>query len=475
MISLYQRLRDWQRNPIRDVRSFVRGNVLLARETARFDARASASEFCSRAEPRASAELITATQAWSAREAEARGTAREQDQAAAAEQLEELRQLAGELAHDFNNLLTIMLSIAELMLAGGELSASLARRARTLISATQRAALLTAMLLNVSRREGRPRSEISAHDFVHESLALVRRMVPELELRTQIAADTGVVRADTAQLAQVLASLVLHVRDSMQGEGTVGVCSERVELEGGLAGALEPGAYALVAVGAASELEASLADALRSLSSCTRAAAAQTPSETGRTSGLGLTSALGVVRAARGHLALRRGLGQTPLFMLYLPLLEPAREQNADGPEAQGAGQASTVLVAEDELLVRQLACALLREEGYQVLEASDGLGALELARRHVGPIDLLLTDVTMPHMGGVELAREMQRMFPALSVLYMSGHSEDTLLRQGLARREAHFLPKPFSGSVLAGTVRRMLQASTLRRELTPAPSSPR
>jgi CheY-like chemotaxis protein len=155
---------------------------------------------------------------------------------------------------------------------------------------------------------------------------------------------------------------------------------------------------------------------------------------------------------------------QAPLFLLYLPIQRSSASEWTAGSD----GRPATILVVEDELLVRQLACSLLREEGYTVLEASDGASALALASRHAGSIDLLLTDVTMPHMGGVELARELSRLLPALVVLYMSGHSEESLLRQGLARREAHFLAKPFSGAVLASTVKRMLQSAAVKRSVS-------
>ena len=299
---------------------------------------------------------------------------------------------------------------------------------------------------------------------------MARPSIPELELRTQIAADTGSIQVDTAQLSQVLVNLVIHVRDSLPHDGSVGICSQRVRLRdqdantradasdsfgthaealASTLGRLRPGEYVRISIGAAHDLESSLADA-GSTTTLPNAA------DVGRTSGLGLTSAHGIVRGAGGYIGIGRGQAGTPLFTLYLPLSEQGpgvvEEPVRDAPQ-------STILVAEDEHLVRQLTCALLREEGYQVLEASDGQGALKLASRHQGPINLLLTDVTMPQMGGVELGRELQKKFPGLAVLYMSGHSEDALLRQGLPKREAHLLAKPFSRAALTSAVKRMLQ----------------
>lgn len=366
-----------------------------------------------------------------------------------AAQLEHVTKLAGELAHDFNNLLTIMLSIGELMLVSGELSASLKRRARALISASQRAATLATQLLSLSRKPRGPHPSVPTHGFVQDSLLLARRLIPELEIRTQIAADTGHIQVDTGQLSQVLINLMIHVRDSLPVDGAVGLCSQRAHLRDGLANILRPGEYVQISIGAASDLEHALADGD---STRTQPSAA----DVGRTSGLGLTSAHGIVRGAGGYIGIGRGQGGTPLFTLYLPLThhEPAAPE-----ELEHEGPTSTVLVAEDEHLVRQLTCALLREEGYQVIEASDGKSALHLASHHHGPIHLLLTDVTMPQMGGVELGRELQKRFPELAILYMSGHSEDALLRQGLPKREAHLLAKPFSRAALTSAVKRMLR----------------
>ncbi|MFT3923445.1 MAG: response regulator [Myxococcales bacterium] len=369
-------------------------------------------------------------------------------------QLERVTKLAGELAHDFNNLLTIILSVGELMLVSGELSAGLTRRSRALISASQRAATLATQLLNLSRTTAGPHLSVPTHSFVQESLVLARRLIPELEMRTQIAADTGALEADTAQLSQVLVNLIIHVRDSLPPDGAVGLCSQRATLSESLATGLAPGEYVQISIGAASDLERSLAD---SESNPQPSAAA----DVGRTSGLGLTSAHGIVRAAGGYIGVGRGLGNTPLFTLYLPLSQADRDSAEQTAESD---RGNTILVAEDEHLVRQLTCALLREEGYQVLEASDGANALNLASRHHGPIDLLLTDVTMPQMGGVELGRELQKRFPGLAVLYMSGHSEDALLRQGLPKREAHLLAKPFSRTALTNAVRRMLQQAKVQ-----------
>ncbi len=364
-------------------------------------------------------------------------------------QLEHLTKLAGEIAHDLNNLLTIILSVGELMLVSGELGSSLKRRARALVSASQRAATLATQLLALSRSPQGRHESVPTHVFVQDALDHAHRLIPELEARTQIAADTGFIEADTAQLAQVLINLIIHVRDSLPGDGAVGICSERVCLEEPPTSALKPGEFVRIAIGPASDLERSLADTDPPR---TQPAAF----DLGRTSGLGLTSAHGIVRSAGGFIGIGRGQGGAPLFTLYLPL---AAESFASRPDLERTPPANTVLVAEDEQLVRQLTCALLREEGYQVIEAADGQSALELASLHAGPIDLLLTDVTMPQMGGVELGRELQKIYPDLSVLYMSGHSEDTLLRQGLPKREAHLLAKPFSRSALTSAVKRMLQ----------------
>jgi CheY-like chemotaxis protein len=366
-----------------------------------------------------------------------------------ASQLEHLKKLAGELAHDFNNLLTIILSVSELMLVSGDLSSGLKRRARALVSASQRAATLATQLLSLSRGPQGPQEDVPTHVFVQDALDQARRLIPELEARTQIAADAGSIQVDTTQLAQVLINLVIHVRDSLPNDDAVGICSQRIQLDDPPVSTLKPGAYVQISIGPASDLELSLADADPTR---TQPAAA----DIGRTSGLGLTSAHGVVRGAGGYIGIGRGHGGAPLFTLYLPLVAPTHSLP---PEADRNAPAMTVLVAEDEHLVRQLTCALLREEGYEVIEAADGQSALQLASRYPGNIDLLLTDVTMPLMGGVELGRELQKIYPGLAVLYMSGHSEDALLRQGLPKREAHLLAKPFSRSALTSAVKRMLQ----------------
>jgi PAS domain S-box-containing protein len=372
------------------------------------------------------------------------------------QKMEAVGRLAGGVAHDFNNLLTVINGYGELLLdrlAPGDPARELMRE---MTRAGERATSLTRQLLTFSRQQAVEHSVLDLNAVVADVTKMLRRLIGEdIELANVPAPALGSVRADPGQLEQILINLAVNARDAMPQGGRLTIETGIVELDDAYARShpdVRPGPYALLAV----------SDTGTGMDEQTRSHIFEpffTTKEAGKGTGLGLAVVHGIVRQAGGHVEVYSEPGRGSTFKVYLPRAEEApRPARPTGDLPRNTSGTETVLLVEDAEMVRLVARHALQIGGYTVLEASDGEAALRVAEGHAGRIDLLLTDVVMPRMGGRELAERLTRARPGLRVLYLSGYTDEAVVRHGLLEADAAFLQKPFSPASLAAKVRAVL-----------------
>ena len=321
--------------------------------------------------------------------------------------------------------------------------------------AGDRAATLTKQLLAFSRRQILQTRAIDLNAAIAGIEPMLRRLIGEdIMIVTQLAPEVGQVSADVGQLEQVLMNLAVNARDAMPDGGTLMVhTSEVVVPDLAPPGcALTPGRYAMLAV----------ADTGVGMDKTTLGRVFEpffTTKEQGKGTGLGLATVYGVVQQSGGAVTAESQPGQGSVFRVYLPCVRGVSIVEAPAaPVATPPRGTETILVVEDEDAVRSLARRILGARGYRIIEARNGRDALDRARTAGGEIDLVLTDVVMPEMGGRELAEALTRERPETRVLFMSGYTDDDILRRGLNAPGAAFLHKPFTVHELTDTVRRTL-----------------
>jgi len=374
-----------------------------------------------------------------------------------AQRLEAVGRLAGGVAHDFNNLLTSIEAAAHLLLEDLDEANPLRSEAEEIGRAAERAARLTAQLLAFSRRQVmQPRTLASGHLLSSMEGVLKRLAGTAVEVRLELDPDAGHVRVDPAQLEQAIVNLVANARDAMAGGGRITVRARGVRLDAveaaGLSTELAAGAYvALEVEDTGAGLEADQLDKIFDPFYTTKDRASGV--------GLGLSTAHGIVRQSDGHIAVASEPGRGTRFTIYLPRV--AAGSSHDG-EAAGSSfvthGSETLLLVDDEPSIRRLARKVLDRQGYTVLEAGDGVEAIEVLERHDGPVDLVISDVVMPRMGGGELASRLASARPELPVLLISGYAEDPNVRQSIADSGSAFLEKPFTPNALARKVRSII-----------------
>jgi signal transduction histidine kinase/CheY-like chemotaxis protein len=374
-----------------------------------------------------------------------------------AQRLEAVGALAGGVAHDFNNLLTVIIGFSEVALSGldeGEPTHEMIQEVR---KAGKRAAALTRQLLAFSRKQVLAPVVLDLNALVSEAVKWLGRLIGEhISVRTVLAPALGQVRADPGQLEQVLMNLVVNACDAMPTGGQLTIETRNVERgpSPGQPGTDEPpGPSVLLAV----------RDTGCGMDEATKARLFEpffTTKEIGKGTGLGLATVYGIVKQSGGSIEVASAPGRGSTFKIYLPRLAqeaaPARGSHSEQHVLpRGTG---TILLVEDEEAVRSLGGLALRSAGYTVLEVRDGEEALAGCQRHPEPIDLLVTDVVMPKIGGRQLADRVACLRPSLKVLYTSGYTDDTMLRHGVEGTETTFLQKPFTPSVLVSKVTEVL-----------------
>ncbi len=376
-----------------------------------------------------------------------------------AQRMEGIGRLAGGIAHDFNNLLTAILGHAEMaqddVPQGDPARSNIAEITR----AAQRAADLTRQLLAFARRQIIEPRVVNLNDLVLNVDRMLRRLLGEdVALVTVQEPDPWRVRIDPGQFEQVLLNLAVNARDAMPAGGTLVIETRNVHLDEAFARqhtTVLPGPHVLLAVsdtgiGMDADVLAHIFEPFF------------TTKEVGKGTGLGLATCYGIVKQNRGSIWVdsERGTGTT--FRIYLPRVDavPPPEETSEAPVTEQPRGSETVLLVEDEVLVRNLAADALRRQGYQVLTASTGLEALELTVQMLHPIDLLVTDVVMPQMGGEQLAARLLAAQPALKVLFISGYADVAVAQHGTVLPGTALLQKPFTPGQLVHRVRELLDA---------------
>jgi PAS domain S-box-containing protein len=378
-----------------------------------------------------------------------------EDQFRQAQKMEAIGRLAGGVAHDFNNLLTVINGYGELVL--GALPAINPNRelVREIVAAGERAAGLTRQLLAFSRKAILKPKVLDLTTVVTDVERMLRRIVGEdIQLTVVSDPEVGAIKADPGQVEQVILNLVVNARDAMPTGGRLTIEVRNVELDETYARDhtdARPGSHVLLAV----------TDAGCGMDTATIARIFEpffsTKGEHG--TGLGLATVHGIVRQAGGHVAVYSEVGHGTTFKVYLPRVEqrPSLGKSHHNLALMPRGS-ETILLVEDEDGVRVLARRVLQSSGYALLEARDGAEAVRIAEEHLGQIDLLVTDVVMPRLDGRVVAERVTEMHPGIKVLFLSGYTDDAVVRHGILEAEVAFLQKPFTPTSLAAKIREVL-----------------
>lgn len=372
-----------------------------------------------------------------------------------AQKMEAIGRLAGGVAHDFNNLLTAIGGYSALALL--EFSPEDPRREylEEIQRAGERGASLTKQLLAAGRKQTQPPRLLDVNAVIDDLTSLLRRVIGEdVELEWTRASGPAVVLADAGQIEQIVMNLAVNARDAMPRGGALAItsASERVAANDPRNHSGEAGSYVVLRV----------TDSGQGIDSHTLAHMFEpffTTKDPGKGTGLGLSTVYGIVEQLGGFIDVQTEVGQGSTFAIYLPERDrgsPSTHPQSIAPLARGGSE--TVLLVEDESQVRELVYAVLKARGYNVLSADSGNDALRVEEGFSGRIDLLVTDVVMPGKSGRELAEQLLALRPELKVLFMSGYTDDAMLRHGVMSPGSAFIQKPFALEELLGRVRSLL-----------------
>jgi signal transduction histidine kinase len=373
-----------------------------------------------------------------------------------AQRMEAVVHLTGGVAHDFNNLLMVISSYAGFVMDQLPEGSPAREDVQVIQDSAARAAELTNQLLAFGRRQVQQLEILNLNGVVSALDKMLRRVIGEdIDLVSALDPELGWVKADRMQVEQILMNIVVNARDAMPQGGRLVIDTANAEVDAAAARALDdqvpPGSHVMLAV----------RDSGTGMDEATRLRIFEpffTTKERTRATGLGLSTVYGMVKQSDGHIFVSSELGRGTCFQIYYPRVE---ETGAGGHAALRAGGLrgrETVLVVEDEELVRVAARRILERHGYVVLEAADGPAALALSEQHEAAIELMITDVVMPKMNGRELARRIVALRPTIKVIYVSGYADDAIGEDRLLRGGAAYLQKPFSPDALLRKVRELL-----------------
>jgi hypothetical protein len=376
-----------------------------------------------------------------------------------AQKMEAVGRLAGGVAHDFNNLLMVIKGHTELLMNALPPADSMARKITQIDRAADRAAALTKQLLAFSRMQVLQPRVMNLNGVVEDMGKLLPRLIGEdVELGIRTAPDLGAIRADASQMEQIIMNLAVNARDAMPSGGRLMIETSNAELDrtyNSTHPIVKPGRYVVLAVsdtgtGMDADTEAHIFEPFF------------TTKEPGKGTGLGLSTVYGVVKQSGGFIWVYSELGKGTSFKIYLPRVDqPEDKANTALPFAEAPRGTETILLAEDEQDVREVAREFLESGGYTVIEAKNGAEALRLAVEHEAVIDLLVSDMVMPGMTGKELARQLKQQQSSVCVVYMSGYTEQTATETAEADDHMLLLTKPFSRGAILRTVREALNAA--------------
>ena len=376
-----------------------------------------------------------------------------------AQKMEAIGQLAGGVAHDFNNLLTVINGYSDLLLNHLSPGDPMRQLLTEICRAGERAGVLTRQLLAFSRKQVLEPKVLDLNAVVSDTQNMLRRLIREDIILTFVPSPTaGRVKVDPGQLEQVLMNLAVNARDAMPQGGRITIETRGVTLADNSAQNQPDGLAGEFAMLAFSDTGCGMDDAIK--------ARIFEPFFTtkgpDKGTGLGLATVYGIVKQSGGAIEVYSEPGRGTTFKIYFPQVMEPVSAGKSFPAVRIMPQGSeTVLLVEDEDSVRSVARHVLWSSGYTVLEAADGQKALQLVEGHKGPIDLLLSDVVMPHVAGRQLVEHLKVLRPGIKVLFMSGYTDDAVVRHGVLEANYAFLQKPFTPSVLAQKVRAVLDGT--------------
>jgi two-component system cell cycle sensor histidine kinase/response regulator CckA len=371
------------------------------------------------------------------------------------QKMQAVGQLAGGVAHDFNNVLTVIEGYSGLLIAGAADGSEEKENLVEIREAARRAAALTRQLLAFSRQQVLQPRVLNLNDAVGEVERMLRRLVgADIDFHTHLAPDIDQVKADPGQIEQVLMNLVVNARDAMPNGGRLTVETANVVLDAAYAQRYpvkSPGPHVMLAVtdsgtGIPPEHMERIFEPFF------------TTKESGKGTGLGLATVHGIVHQSGGHIWVYSEPGRGTTFKVYLPATSEGATPTSARAEAAPRRGTESILLVEDEAPLRAMACKVLRRAGYTVVEASNGRDALEICRRSDTPIDLIISDMVMPGMGGREPAASAQLVRPGVPVVLMSGYTRDSMADIGELTTGGAFLEKPFTSESLTMKVREVL-----------------
>jgi PAS domain S-box-containing protein len=377
-----------------------------------------------------------------------------------AQKMEAIGKLAGGVAHDFNNLLTAINGYSDLSLRRLEPGNPVRRNVEEIKKAGQRASNLTSQLLAFSRKQMLQPKVLNLNDVITDTSKMLRRLIGEdVEISLRLKPSLGKVKADPSQVDQVLMNLVVNARDAMPHGGLLTIETANVEMDKAISDkyvSVHSGPHVMIRVtdtgsGMTDEVRQHIFEPFF------------TTKGVGKGTGLGLSTVYGIVKQSDGYVSVESEVGKGTTFEIYLPRVDDVESAGIkkviEAPTPPGGTE--TVLLVEDEEIVRDMTRTILESNGYKVLTATDGKDALRLCETYHEKIDLMLTDVIMPHMSGKVLADQLAPQRPGMRVLFMSGYTDDQIVHHGALEEGIAFLPKPFTPDALAFKVREILDAT--------------
>ncbi len=375
-----------------------------------------------------------------------------------AQKMEAVGRLAGGVAHDFNNLLTVINGYTDLSVRRVEQHSAIHRNLEEIRKAGERASSLTRQLLAFSRQQVLQPRVLNLNAVVRDMEKMLRRLIGEdVELMTRLEEDLFSVKADPGQLEQVVLNLGINARDAMPKGGKLTITTANIYLDEQYADThitVQPGVYVQLTVsdngcGMTREVQKNIFEPFF------------TTKELGKGTGLGLSTVYGIVKQSGGNIWVYSELGQGTTFKIYLPVVEEETvETDNRAQESYHPHGVETILLVEDDDMVRRMTREVLEISGYTVLEAATGGEAVRFCEHHAESIQLLLTDVVMPQLSGKELADGLTLVRPEMKVLFMSGYTDEAIVHHGVLKEGTAFIQKPFTSSALARKVREILDA---------------